>query len=56
MGVPPAATAVAVVSPADVPRALARWDSALDDVVVRALTPEDTLDETLAVLRAARPG
>jgi alkanesulfonate monooxygenase SsuD/methylene tetrahydromethanopterin reductase-like flavin-dependent oxidoreductase (luciferase family) len=56
MGVPPTATAVAAATAADVSRALARWESVLDDVVVRALTPQDTLEETLAILRAARPG
>ena len=55
MGVSPAATAVAAATAADVSRALARWEPVLDDVVVRALTPQDTLEETLAVLRAARP-
>jgi hypothetical protein len=53
--VPPAATAVAAATDAAVARALTRWDEALDDVVVRAITEHDTVDETLAVLRAARP-
>jgi alkanesulfonate monooxygenase SsuD/methylene tetrahydromethanopterin reductase-like flavin-dependent oxidoreductase (luciferase family) len=55
MGAPPVATGVAAATAADVPRALARWEGTLDDIVVRALTPEDNLDETLAVLGAARP-
>jgi alkanesulfonate monooxygenase SsuD/methylene tetrahydromethanopterin reductase-like flavin-dependent oxidoreductase (luciferase family) len=55
MGAPPSATAVAARTAAEVPDALARWDRVLDDVVVRALTASDTVDETLAVLRAARP-
>jgi alkanesulfonate monooxygenase SsuD/methylene tetrahydromethanopterin reductase-like flavin-dependent oxidoreductase (luciferase family) len=56
MGVAPEATGVATQSAADVPAALARWEDVLDDVVVRALTEHDTVDETLAVVRAARPG
>jgi alkanesulfonate monooxygenase SsuD/methylene tetrahydromethanopterin reductase-like flavin-dependent oxidoreductase (luciferase family) len=56
MGVSPVATAVAAATAADVPGALARWEPVLDDVVVRALTPQDTLEQILAVLRAARPG
>jgi alkanesulfonate monooxygenase SsuD/methylene tetrahydromethanopterin reductase-like flavin-dependent oxidoreductase (luciferase family) len=55
MGVSPAATAVAARTAADVPGALARWEGALDDVVVRAIVERDTVDETLALLRAARP-
>ena len=55
MGVPPVATAVAAATAADVPGTLARWEPVLDDVVVRALTPQDTLEQILAVLRAARP-
>jgi alkanesulfonate monooxygenase SsuD/methylene tetrahydromethanopterin reductase-like flavin-dependent oxidoreductase (luciferase family) len=55
MGVPPAATGVAVATHAAVPGALAPWDRAMDDVVIRALTERDTVDETLAVLHAAQP-
>jgi hypothetical protein len=55
LGVSPAATAVAARTAADVPGALARWEGALDDVVVRAIVERDTVDETLALLRAARP-
>jgi alkanesulfonate monooxygenase SsuD/methylene tetrahydromethanopterin reductase-like flavin-dependent oxidoreductase (luciferase family) len=55
MGAPPATTAVAAATDAAVPEALARWEPAVDDVVVRALTERDTVDETLALVRAARP-
>ena len=55
MGVPVSATGVAAASEIDVPEALARWERALDDVVVRAITAHDTVDETLALVRAARP-
>ena len=56
MAVPPVATAVAAATAAEVPEALARWEDAVDEVVVRAITPYDTIDETLALLQAARPG
>ena len=55
MGVPPTATAVAAPAATDVPDALAPWERALDEVVVRAITARDTVDETLALVRAARP-
>jgi len=55
MGVAPEATGIAATTAADVPAALARWEGELDDVVVRALTAHDTVDETLALVRAARP-
>ena len=55
MGVPPGATAVAAATAAAVPEALARWERVLDDVVVRAITARDTVEETLALVRAARP-
>jgi alkanesulfonate monooxygenase SsuD/methylene tetrahydromethanopterin reductase-like flavin-dependent oxidoreductase (luciferase family) len=56
MGVPPSATAVAATTAAEVPPALARWEHVLDDVVVRAITASDTAEETLVLVRAARPG
>jgi alkanesulfonate monooxygenase SsuD/methylene tetrahydromethanopterin reductase-like flavin-dependent oxidoreductase (luciferase family) len=55
MGVSPVTTAVAAATATDVPGALAPWERAVDDVVVRAITPHDTVDETLALLHAARP-
>ena len=55
MGVPPGATAIAAATDLAVPEALARWEHAVDDVVVRAITERDTVDETLALVRAARP-
>ena len=53
--VPASATAVAVATGAGVPEALARWEPALDAVMVRAITARDTVDETLALIRPARP-
>ena len=37
------------------PEALARWEGVLDEVVVRALTARDTVEETLALFCAAWP-
>jgi hypothetical protein len=55
MGVPAIRTAVAAESETAVPEALVPWERALDEVVVRAITARDTVDETLALIRAARP-
>jgi alkanesulfonate monooxygenase SsuD/methylene tetrahydromethanopterin reductase-like flavin-dependent oxidoreductase (luciferase family) len=55
MGVKPIDTAVAVDAAAEVAGALAPWRNAVDEVVLRAVTPRDTLDETLALVQAARP-
>lgn len=55
MGVKPADTGIAAARPEAVAPALAAWQGAVDQVVVRAVTGQDTVDETLAVLRAARP-
>jgi alkanesulfonate monooxygenase SsuD/methylene tetrahydromethanopterin reductase-like flavin-dependent oxidoreductase (luciferase family) len=52
MGVKPVETGVGARSPEAIPRALAAWRGVLDDVVVRAITPEDTVDAHLALLRA----
>ena len=37
------------------PRALARWRGAVDEVVLRAITAKDTVEENLILLRAAKP-
>ena len=55
MGVPPIATAVAAATEVAVSDALARWKHTVDDVVVRAIVEQDTIEETLALVRAARP-
>ncbi len=55
MGVPPRATAVAAATAAAVPDGLRGWERALDDVIVRAITASDSVDETLALVHAARP-
>lgn len=55
MGVKPEDTGVAVASAAEVAPALARWHDALDEIVVRAITATDTLDEHVALVQAAKP-
>ena len=55
MGVKPIETAIAVDTPAEVGPALARWKGAVDEVVLRAVTAHDTADETLTLVRAAKP-
>lgn len=55
MGVKPIDTAIAVDTPGEVAPRLARWKGAVDEVVLRSVTPNDTADETLALVRAAKP-
>ena len=54
LGVKPAETGVAVQTADAVAAALRKWEGAMDDVVIRAITAKDTMDETLALLRASR--
>jgi alkanesulfonate monooxygenase SsuD/methylene tetrahydromethanopterin reductase-like flavin-dependent oxidoreductase (luciferase family) len=55
MGVKPETTAI-VVSRADEVRAqLAQWQGVLDEVIFRAIVGNDTVDENLALVRAAKP-
>jgi alkanesulfonate monooxygenase SsuD/methylene tetrahydromethanopterin reductase-like flavin-dependent oxidoreductase (luciferase family) len=56
MGVKPVETAIAAPEPHAIARALARWTGAIDEVVVRAITATDTVEEHLTLLRAAKPG
>jgi alkanesulfonate monooxygenase SsuD/methylene tetrahydromethanopterin reductase-like flavin-dependent oxidoreductase (luciferase family) len=55
MGVKPVDTAVAGHTPADIRAAIAKWKGALDEVVFRAITGRDTADETLELVRVAKP-
>jgi alkanesulfonate monooxygenase SsuD/methylene tetrahydromethanopterin reductase-like flavin-dependent oxidoreductase (luciferase family) len=55
MGVKPETTAIAPHAPGEIAPALAKWRGVVDEVVLRAITATDTVDETLALLRAARP-
>ncbi len=56
MGVKPTDTAVAAPDAAGVARGLTAWQGVVEEVVVRAITAAERVDEYLALLRAARPG
>ena len=53
MGVDPMVTAIAVSRAAMIPAALAKWRGVVDEVVLRAIPSEDTVEETLTLVRAA---
>jgi alkanesulfonate monooxygenase SsuD/methylene tetrahydromethanopterin reductase-like flavin-dependent oxidoreductase (luciferase family) len=55
MGVPPADTCIAADSATAIGEGLARWNGVIDEVVVRGITANDTLDEILALIAAAAP-
>ena len=55
MGVKPVETAIAARSPDAIPAALGTWQGAVDEVVLRAITGEDTVEENVALLSAAKP-
>ena len=55
MGVKPVETGIAAQSPDAIEPALRKWHGVVDEVVVRAITAGDTVDETLTLLRAAKP-
>jgi alkanesulfonate monooxygenase SsuD/methylene tetrahydromethanopterin reductase-like flavin-dependent oxidoreductase (luciferase family) len=53
MGMKPVDTAIAATSPDGIKKALRAWDGAVDEVVLRAITAKDTVDEHLALVHAA---
>ena len=55
MGVEPVSVGVSGETPDDIRTALDRWDGLLDEIVVRSITPNDTLEETLELVRAGAP-
>jgi len=55
MGVAPETTCLAAASAAELPIGLAAWDGIVDEVLVRAITPNDTAEELRELLDAARP-
>jgi len=55
MAVKPVETAIAAESPDAIPPALGKWHGVVDEVVLRAITGKDTVEENLALLRAAKP-
>jgi len=54
MGVKPVDTAVTGQTPDAIRQGLTRWKGVLDEIVLRAITSTDTVEENLALLRAAR--
>ena len=55
MGVKPVETCIAAQKADEIPKALGKWLGAVDEVVLRAITGEDTVEENLALLRGAKP-
>ncbi len=55
MGAAPVETAIAAETPETIRPALARWDGVIDEVVLRAVTAKDDLEDHLALVRAAKP-
>ena len=55
MGVKPVDTGIIGDKPEVVKQALAKWQGAVDEVVLRAITGRDTVEENLALVRAAKP-
>ncbi|HLN13974.1 MAG TPA: LLM class flavin-dependent oxidoreductase [bacterium] len=55
MKVAPIETAIAADSPAEVAHALDAWRGSVDELILRAITGTETVDEYLALVRAAKP-
>ena len=55
MGVKPVDTSIAGQSPAEIRAGLAKWKGAVDEIVLRAITGRDTIDDTLELVRVAKP-
>jgi len=55
MGVKPVDTCIAAQSAAEISTALGKWRGVVDEVVLRAITGDDTVEENLTLLRAAKP-
>jgi alkanesulfonate monooxygenase SsuD/methylene tetrahydromethanopterin reductase-like flavin-dependent oxidoreductase (luciferase family) len=55
MGMKPVETCIAAHNPADVTMGLGKWKGVVDEVVLRAITGEDTVEENLKLLHAAKP-
>ena len=55
MGVKPVDTCIAAHNPGEISTALGKWRGMVDEVVLRAITGDDTVEENLALLRAAKP-
>jgi alkanesulfonate monooxygenase SsuD/methylene tetrahydromethanopterin reductase-like flavin-dependent oxidoreductase (luciferase family) len=55
MSVRPIDTAIAAKKPEDIRTAIAAWQGAAEEVVFRAITAKDTVEDNLALVRAAAP-
>ena len=55
MGVKPVDTCIGAQKADEIPKALAKWQGVVDEVVLRAITGDDTVEENLALIRAAKP-
>lgn len=55
MGVKPIDTTIMAETPEALRAAVARWRGVVDELVLRAITPGDTVEETLAIVRGAKP-
>ena len=55
MGGAPVDTAIAVRTPEELPQAIEPWEGAVDEIVLRAITGEETLEEYQTLLRAGKP-
>ena len=55
MGVKPVETCIGAQQAEEVTTALGKWRGVVDEVVLRAITADDTSEENLALLRAAKP-
>ncbi len=53
MGVKPVDTGISATSAEGIKRALAAWEGAVDEVVLRAITAKDTVEDHLTLVRAA---
>jgi alkanesulfonate monooxygenase SsuD/methylene tetrahydromethanopterin reductase-like flavin-dependent oxidoreductase (luciferase family) len=54
MGIKPVETAIAAQNAQGIATALRAWEGAIDHVVLRAITAKDTVEENLALVRAAK--
>ncbi len=55
MGLKPIETAIAAESPDAIRKGLAKWRGAVDEIVIRAITAKDTVEEHVALVKAAAP-
>ena len=55
MGVKPVDTCIGAQKAGEIPTALGKWQGVVDEVVLRAITGDDTIEENLALVRAAKP-